>query len=302
MSSDGARFVLHRPSVDAHALTCVACGGSLTAGLTPWLLRCTHCRLETSLLGDATFNGATPHGWDVATAVAMTPVRERAAASLCERLSAAGLLRGGRRLLDIGCGPGWFLRAAAAHGLAASGIEPDAAVAADARAAGLEVETGSFPAVQPSTPVDIVTLNDVFEHLPAPAAALAAIHRVLVPGGLLVLNLPSSDGFFYRLARLCARLGWAAPLERLWQKGFESPHLYYYAPANLTRLVEAHGFRPVYRGTLPALTAAGLWGRLRAGGGLARLPAAMLYLALRATLPLLELAPSDIMVLAFRRS
>lgn len=301
MSSDGARFVLHRPSCDAHAHACIACGGSLDGGLTPWLLRCARCRLEASLLGDPAFNGAAPHGWDSATAAAMTPVREQAASDLCERLSTAGLLRGGR-LLDIGCGPGWFLRAAAAHGLAAQGIEPDAAVAAVARASGLTVETGSFPVVQPASPVDVVTLNDVFEHLAAPSAALAAIHRLLVPGGLLVLNLPSSDGTFYRLARLCARLGWAGPLERLWQRGFASPHLYYFSPANLTRLVEDRGFRLVYHGTLPAITAAGLWGRLRAGGRLARVPAAVLYLALRAALPLLELAPSDIMVLAFRRS
>jgi hypothetical protein len=118
---------------------------------------------------------------------------------------------------------------------------------------------------------------------------------------VLVLNLPSRDGLFYWLAQGCARLGWRAPLERLWQYGFASPHLFYYSPGNLTRLVEASGFRLVHRATLPVLSAAGLWGRLRAGGAIGPLRAALLYPVLLAGLPLLALAPSDIMVLAFRR-
>jgi hypothetical protein len=87
----------------------------------------------------------------------------------------------------------------------------------------------------------------------------------------------------------------------MWQKGFESPHLYYYDPDNLVRLVDAHGFDLLDQFSLESVSLAGLWGRIRAGGQLGATAAGVVYLAAVIALPVLRLLPADIMVQVYRR-
>ncbi len=281
-------------------MTCIACGGPTRALLNDWLTRCTHCGLRRSRLDEARFNGATTTGWDPATVEAMAGVRERDALALLDRLAAGHLLPAGRQLLDVGCGPGWFVRAAAARGFDASGIEPDDRVAGPARAAGLAVTTGRFPEDCAQAHYDVITFNDVFEHLPDPAAALAATRERLAADGRLVLNLPSARGIFLRTAELLARGGITTPLDRLWQRGFDSPHLFYFTPDALDALLARHGFTLAGAFDLAPLSARGLWGRIRAGGQLGVAGAAAVYAGAMAAMPLLGILPSDIMVRVYR--
>ncbi len=80
--------------------------------------------------------------------------------------------------------------------------------------------------------------NDVFEHLPKPAAAFRQAAELLTPEGLLVLNLPSSGGVLYRIAKALDVFGISSPLERMWQKGLSSPHLSLFNPDNLRAMAE----------------------------------------------------------------
>ena len=51
---------------------------------------------------------------------------------------------------------------------------------------------------------DVVLLTEVFEHLREyPARTLAEGHRILRPGGLLVLSTPNSTYILNRLRLLC---------------------------------------------------------------------------------------------------
>ncbi len=100
------------------------------------------------------------------------------------------------RLLDAGCGTGGFLARVrdARPGLALSGIEyfPQAARRA-AEKSGAEVVAGSINAL-PHTDAsfDVAVSLDVLCHQAVDqAVALAELHRVLAPGGSLVLNLPA---------------------------------------------------------------------------------------------------------------
>ncbi|HAT72342.1 MAG TPA: hypothetical protein DCS63_05955 [Elusimicrobia bacterium] len=96
--------------------------------------------------------------------------------------------RGGR-LLDIGCAGGELLKAAAARGWLAEGIELDPALAAKALALGFKVyprpveeaglETGAY---------DAVTVFEVFCVMDKPAAAAAEIYRLLKPGGIVYIR------------------------------------------------------------------------------------------------------------------
>jgi len=52
---------------------------------------------------------------------------------------------------------------------------------------------------------DLITLFDVFEHLPAPRNVLEEIHRLLRPGGLLLVTLPNVANLRNRLRLLLGR-------------------------------------------------------------------------------------------------
>jgi SAM-dependent methyltransferase len=230
---------------------------------------------------------------------ALAPLRARNFAIVLDRLAACG---GHGRLLEIGCAHGWFLDAARGRGYTVTGIEPDAAVAAQAVQRGHEVVHGLFPDVlAPDARFDVVVFNDVFEHLPDPRAALRATARALCAGGLLAINLPDSRGAFYRLAETLRRVGWRAPHDRLWQLGFPSPHLSYFHPDALTRLASGVGFAEVERRALPSIEQQGLWQRLRYDPRASRLSAAVMWLAVTLALPIVRRLPSDISLTIFRR-
>lgn len=205
-------------------------------------------------------------------------------------------------LLDVGCAHGWFLQAASRRGYLATGLEPDPNIAAEARQAGLPVLPGYFPRDLPTRePFDVISFHDVFEHLTSPKEAAEACFDRLAPGGLLVLTLPSSRGVLFRLARLFSRVGLHGPLDRLWQRGFPSPHLSYFHPAILAELMRACGFREIHRGSLPSFSRRGSWQRLRYDRRSSVLTSAVQWLALGALSPVLRVLPSDISLQIFRR-
>lgn len=205
-------------------------------------------------------------------------------------------------LLDVGCAHGWFLQAATRRGYSATGLEPDSTIAAVARQEGLSVIPGYFPDdLPPRESFGVITFLDVFEHLPSPHEAAAACFERLAPEGLLVMTLPSSKGILYRIARLLSRLGIHGPLDRLWQRGFPSPHISYFHPAILANMLEPHGFREVHRGTFPSFRRKGLWKRLRYDRRSSLLTSIAQWLVLITLSPLLFICPSDISLQIFRR-
>jgi 2-polyprenyl-3-methyl-5-hydroxy-6-metoxy-1,4-benzoquinol methylase len=184
-----------------------------------------------------------------------------------------------------------------------AGVEPDEAVAARTAARGLPVRLGYFPqALADDERFDIIVFNDVIEHIPDIRSALRDCYQRLTPDGTLVLNLPSSRGLFYRLSKLFARAGLHGPFSRLWQEGMPSPHVHYFNPANLTRLVEREGFALRHSAELASVRKEGLWERLTVFGNVHPLKAALQYACIRwGLLPLMGLFPSDIVVCIFRK-
>jgi SAM-dependent methyltransferase len=182
------------------------------------------------------------------------------------------------------------------------GVEPDAQVGTRAAARGLPVRAGYFPDVlQEGERFDVIVFNDVIEHIPDINGALCACRARLNDAGILILNLPSSKGLFYRLSKLVARLGWRAPFDRLWQKDLPSPHVHYFNSANLAALVGKHNFELVHCAELPALRAAGLLERLRCAANISPMSLYIQYAAILCALPLMRMFPSDIIVCVFRK-
>lgn len=92
----------------------------------------------------------------------------------------------GQRVLDLGCGPGYFTRAMHARGAHVVGTDLDErSLRADpsaVRRATTFVSDGGRLALRSSS-VDGVFCSNVLEHTPKPAAILDEVQRVLRPGG-----------------------------------------------------------------------------------------------------------------------
>jgi SAM-dependent methyltransferase len=103
-----------------------------------------------------------------------------------------GELQPGARLLDVGCGTGYFLEAAA-HSYDVAGLDPSATAVAFCSRRGLAgVRTGGVDLLASlQGPFDAVTFFDVIEHLPDDTAALRLARSVLPPGGRVFVSVPA---------------------------------------------------------------------------------------------------------------
>jgi SAM-dependent methyltransferase len=114
-------------------------------------------------------------------------------------------------VLDLGCGRGELLDLLRESGVPAEGVEADPALAGAARRRGLAVREGDLLAVLRTLPAvsrGAVSAIHVMEHLPTPMllATLAEIRRVLIPGGVLVVESPNPHSL-----RVGASLYWLDP-------------------------------------------------------------------------------------------
>lgn len=110
------------------------------------------------------------------------------------RFFSEGLAPG--RLLDVGCGDGSFLRLARERGFTPAGFDYEERMVALARERGITDaecrEFGAYCRGRADGEFDFVTLFDVLEHAPEPAAFLAEIRRLLKSGGYLAVTLPNA--------------------------------------------------------------------------------------------------------------
>lgn len=181
---------------------CVVCAGHLQGGCTDWHFICQGCGYEQGQLQPA-INAPEAHQEinECARETGLRALRQSNFEKLVEVIRQHWPTAGGR-LLDVGAAHGWFLDAAE-NNFQVLGIEPDNQVFNAARKLGKPIRQGYFPeALHEGELFDIIVFNDVIEHIPDIHSILEACRERLTPGGLLVLNLPSSKGIFYRLAKL----------------------------------------------------------------------------------------------------
>ena len=162
-------------------------------------------------------------------------------------------IRAGDRCLDVGCGDGrksgpWLT----AHAGGYVGVDVSETAVADARALGLDARTIEDAAALPfeDAEFDAAVCIEVLEHLFEPQRALAEIRRVLRPGGTAIVTVPNVA--YWRKRLELAFLGRWNPHgdERSVSEPWRDPHLRFFNPGSLERLVAGSGLRPVEIGGL----------------------------------------------------
>jgi 2-polyprenyl-3-methyl-5-hydroxy-6-metoxy-1,4-benzoquinol methylase len=152
-----------------------------------------------------------------------------------ERLARLTRHVAGGSLLDVGSATGTFLGVASQR-FAAQGVEPDPITSEQSRAAGHRVTTGTLADVDPpDRGFDAITMLHVLEHLDSPTTALEQVHRLLKPGGVVLIETPTVECLWFRLAP--ARWRQLIP-----------DHYYFFGQATLTELLRRTGFEPVEHG------------------------------------------------------
>lgn len=157
----------------------------------------------------------------------------------------------GRRVLDVGCGVGQYVRRLRELPARAVGVDVERArVVAGGRAVpGLLVADGEHLPF-PDAAFDVVLLNEVIEHMPDARAGLAECARVTVGGGHVVIFAPNRGFPFethgvqwrgrYRFGNF-PLVNW---LPRRWRDRLV-PHADVYTRSDLRRLYAGLPYRTV---------------------------------------------------------
>jgi SAM-dependent methyltransferase len=119
------------------------------------------------------------------------------------------------RLLDVGCGKGYFVRACVDAGINAEGIDLSQSGVRFAREElGVACNHGDLREMKGSLgQFDVVTFWATIEHLPDPIGILRCIGDVLAPYGRLYLDTGIGDDWLDRL--LPGRVQWYDPPQHL---------------------------------------------------------------------------------------
>jgi 2-polyprenyl-3-methyl-5-hydroxy-6-metoxy-1,4-benzoquinol methylase len=106
-----------------------------------------------------------------------------------------------KRLLDVGCGNGYFLSVAMEKCRHCFGTEfSDRLREFSRRKTGLTIYSHGLEEL-PENSFDIITLFDVIEHIPEPLPFMHAVDRILAPGGHVLIFTPNFDSFSIRVMR-----------------------------------------------------------------------------------------------------
>ena len=138
----------------------------------------------------------------------------------------------GGRLVDVGCGSGELIERLGALGWETEGVDFDESAIRVARARGLTAHVGTLQSQKyAEASFDAITMSHVIEHVHHPLELLRECHRILKPGGRLVIATPNSES-------------WGHERYGIHWVGLDPPrHLFVLTPSLLRCLLELAGFQ-----------------------------------------------------------
>jgi len=143
-----------------------------------------------------------------------------------------------RKILDVGSGPGIFLKRGEERGWHVTGIEPSKqAFEYSSQTLGLKIHNDFLNEETKETfdTFDVVHMSEVLEHIPNPEGLLNIAYEKLNPGGLICVIVPNDyNPFQIALYEACSYAPWwVAPPH----------HINYYNFDSLSGLLEKVGFK-----------------------------------------------------------
>lgn len=163
-------------------------------------------------------------------------------------LSRIGRFKSHGKLLDIGCGPGFFLHEARLQGWEVSGIDLSLWAKQYAKEHfGIDIFQGALEAAKfPDRTFDVIVLNDFIEHVTDPKGVLKEIRRILKNDGVIYLSTPDIESVLSRV------LG-----ARWW--GINKYHLFYFSGRTLEKLFADVGFKSLRYSSYPRVFTFNYW-------------------------------------------
>lgn len=148
---------------------------------------------------------------------------------------------GCRQVVDLGCGDGHFVALLLEEGFEALGVDADDKAYAEAQARGIPMRCENvfdYLAAAPDASLDGLFSAHLVEHLPYPKAMelVTQAHRILRPGGRLVLATPDVRSLYTHLESFYLHFG----------------HVTFYHPRLLCFFLEHAGFVQAEYGVNPA--------------------------------------------------
>lgn len=157
-------------------------------------------------------------------------------------------------ILEIGSGDGFFVEECIKEGISITGSEASInslkRLRSKFKIKFLELCLPESIKTKTKNVFDIVIFNDVFEHLQDLDNVIIQVKKVLKKDGLIILNLPSSDGLIFKFSEILMKIGCQRFYNRLWQKEMSSPHLSYFNRKNLKKLFIKHKLNEIQYGHL----------------------------------------------------
>ena len=128
----------------------------------------------------------------------------------------------GKTVLDIGCGAGVFLSRMKHLGMIPSGVDPY--IFNDIP--GLGIKKGTLEQVNGT--FDVITMNNVLEHVPDPDATFEHIARLLNRDGEAIIGVPNGNSLLFKL------------FKRNWAELDLPRHLFLFTEKNLREYAKKH--------------------------------------------------------------
>ncbi len=214
-------------AADVQPVTCCVCDetGDLVYDLPPFaVVRCPRCGLvfvSPRLRPDALqavyddvgyFDGGV-YGADRSPAMVLQ--RRWTAGRLDVVRAALTRPEVGARMLEVGCGYGHFLAAAAGRGYDVTGVELSSSASRHAcDVLDLRVHQGQLGEASLEGPYDVIAAWDTLEHVPDPVAFLRIARTLLAEDGVLAFSTPYFSSMPARLLR--TRWWTLKPTEHIW--------------------------------------------------------------------------------------
>lgn len=151
------------------------------------------------------------------------------------------------KVLDVGCGPGIFLKLFNDRGWEVSGVEPSLWARQHARERfNIHSVVGDMDEIDKDDKYDLIVIMDTLEHLFNPKELLFKVRKLIKLDGLLYITTPDIGSLV------------ASALGRYWWSIISS-HLFYFDRETIRHLLELTGFKVINIKTYGRTFSVGYW-------------------------------------------